>query len=141
MSMPGDLRPEPPHRIDTRLLVVFLAINASMFLVEAAIDWFAQSTALLADSLDMLPDAAVFAIALLAVGRSARFKTHAAFSTGVFQLVLGFAVAVDVLRRFALWQRAQVFLYGRNWSPCPLCKSIVHGSSAEASLWRGAYSC
>jgi Co/Zn/Cd efflux system component len=49
-------------------------INASMFLLEAAIGWFAQSTALLADSLDMLADAAVFAIALVAVGRSARFK-------------------------------------------------------------------
>ncbi len=71
-----------------------------MFLLEVAIGWFAQSTALLADSLDMLADAAVFAIALLAVGRSVRFKTQAAFSTGVFQLVLGFAVAVDVLRRF-----------------------------------------
>src|SRR5258708_19920026 len=71
-----------------------------MFLLEAAIGWFAQSTALLADSLDMMADAAVFAIALVAVGRTARFKAHAAFSTGVFQLVLGFAVAVDVLRRF-----------------------------------------
>jgi Co/Zn/Cd efflux system component len=77
-----------------------LAINASMFLLEATIGWLAQSTALLADSLDMMADAAVFAIALLAVGRSARFKVHAAFSTGVFQLALGFAVAVDVLRRF-----------------------------------------
>jgi Co/Zn/Cd efflux system component len=71
-----------------------------MFLIEAAIGWFAQSTALLADSLDMMADAAVFAIALVAVGRSARFKAQAAFSTGVFQLALGFAVAVDVVRRF-----------------------------------------
>jgi len=48
----------------------------------------------------MLADAAVFGIALLAVGRSARFKAQAAFSTDVFQLVLGFAVAGAVLRRF-----------------------------------------
>ena len=98
--MPCDHRPESPQRIQSRLLVALLAINASMFLLEATIGWFARSTALLADSLDMLADAAVFAIALLAVGRSARFKTQAAFSTGVFQLVLGLAVAVDVLRRF-----------------------------------------
>jgi len=95
-----DHRPIPPQRIQTRLLVALSAINASMFLIEVAIGWFAQSTALLADSLDMIADAAVFAIALLAVGRSARFKVQAAFDTGVFQLVLGFAVAVDVLRRF-----------------------------------------
>jgi len=99
MAMPCDHRPEPPRRIQSRLLVALLAINASMFLLEVAIGWFAQSTALLADSLDMMADAAVFAIALVAVGRTARFKAHAAFSTGVFQLVLGFAVAVDVLRR------------------------------------------
>ena len=48
----------------------------------------------------MMADAAVFAIALVAAGRSARFKAQAAFSTGIFQLVLGLAVAVDVLRRF-----------------------------------------
>lgn len=71
-----------------------------MFLIEVGIGWFAQSTALLADSLDMLADASVFAIAFFAVGRSARFKAQAAFSTGIFQLVLGFAVAGDVLRRF-----------------------------------------
>src|SRR4029077_5092996 len=88
---PWDHRPEPPQRIQSRLLVALLAINASMFLLEVAIGWFAQSSALLADALDMLADAAVFAIALLAVGRSARFKAQAAFSTGVFQLVLGLA--------------------------------------------------
>jgi cation diffusion facilitator family transporter len=71
-----------------------------MFLIEATIGWLSQSTALLADSLDMMADAAVFAIALVAVGRSARFKAQAAFGTGVFQLVLGLAVVVDVLRRF-----------------------------------------
>jgi Co/Zn/Cd efflux system component len=86
--------------MQSRVLVTLLAINALMFLIEAAIGWLAQSTALLADSLDMLADAAVFGIALLAVGRSTRFETRAAFSTGVFQLVLGLAVCVDVLRRF-----------------------------------------
>ena len=100
MSMPRDHRPEPPQRIHSRLLVALLAINASMFLIEATIGWLSQSTALLADSLDMMADAAVFAIALVAVGRSARFKAQAAFGTGVFQLVLGLAVVVDVLRRF-----------------------------------------
>jgi hypothetical protein len=39
-------------------------------------------------------------IALLAVGRSDLFKTRAAFSSGVFQLLLALAVAGDVGRRF-----------------------------------------
>jgi len=37
---------------------------------------------------------------LLAVGRSDRFKMRAAFSSGIFQLLLALAVAGDVLRRF-----------------------------------------
>ena len=48
----------------------------------------------------MLADAAVYGIALLAVGRSDRFKMRAAFSSGIFQLLLALAVAGDVLRRF-----------------------------------------
>jgi cation diffusion facilitator family transporter len=91
---------ELQERIQSRLLVTLLAINASMFLMEAVIGWLAQSTALLADSLDMLADAAVYGIALLAVGRSDLFKTRAAFSSGVFQLLLALVVAGDVTRRF-----------------------------------------
>jgi Co/Zn/Cd efflux system component len=82
--MPRHHRAEPPQSIHNRLLVALLAINACMFLLEIVIGWVAQSTALLADSLDMLADAALFGIALLAVGRSARFKAQAAFSTASF---------------------------------------------------------
>jgi Co/Zn/Cd efflux system component len=89
----------PEEGIHSRLLVTLLAINATMFVVEAFVGWLAQSIALLADSLDMLADAAVYGIALLAVGRSDQFKIRAAFSSGIFQLLLALAVAGDVLRR------------------------------------------
>jgi cation diffusion facilitator family transporter len=91
---------EVKEGIQSRLLAVLLAINASMFLVEVVIGLLAQSTALIADSLDMLADAAVYGIALMAVGRSVRFKIQAAFSSGIFQLLLALAVAGDVVRRF-----------------------------------------
>jgi cation diffusion facilitator family transporter len=91
---------EAEEGIQFRLLVILLEVNALMFLVEVVVGWVAQSTALLADSLDMLADAAVYGIALLAVGRSDRFKMRATFSTGIFQLLLALAVAGDVLRRF-----------------------------------------
>src|SRR6516164_9624281 len=74
---------EPGEGIQSRLLVTLLVINALMFLVEVVVGWLAQSTALLADSLDMLADAAVYGIALLAVGQSDRFKTRAALSSGI----------------------------------------------------------
>lgn len=112
-----------------------------MFLLEVAIGWFAQSTALMADSLDMLADAAVFGIPLLGVGRCARFKSasrlqHRHLSVRP-RLCRGGRRGVT----FSLWQRPKVSFYDRDWAPRSLLKSTLHDSSAETSLWRGAYSC
>ena len=59
----------------------------------------AQSTGLVADSLDMFADAAVYGLALYAVGRSARLQVRAAHLAGVFQIVLALGVLVEVARR------------------------------------------
>jgi Co/Zn/Cd efflux system component len=67
---------EPEEGIQSRLLVTLLVVNALMFLIEVVVGWLAQSTVLLADSLDMLADAAVYGIALIAVGRFDRFKSE-----------------------------------------------------------------
>ena len=50
--------------------------------------WIAQSTGLLADALDMLSDATAYAIGLVAIGRTARFKANAAALSGGILLVL-----------------------------------------------------
>jgi Co/Zn/Cd efflux system component len=57
---------------ERRTLVVVLAINAAMFVIELGVGWIAQSMGLIADSLDMLADASVYAAALLAVGSTTR---------------------------------------------------------------------
>jgi hypothetical protein len=49
--------PADPAR-EARILWSLLAINAAMFVVEIGAAWFAGSTGLLADSLDMFADAA-----------------------------------------------------------------------------------
>jgi len=59
---------------ETRALWAVLAINAAMFVVEGVVGWIAESTGLLADGLDMLADALVYAVALLAVGRGPALK-------------------------------------------------------------------
>jgi Co/Zn/Cd efflux system component len=87
---------------EARTLWILLAINAVMFVVEAVAGWLGESTALLADSLDMLADASVYAVALYAVGRSAVLKKRAAHLTGWLQLVLGLGALGEVLRRFLL---------------------------------------
>lgn len=77
-----------------------LTINAFMFVVELIVGMYAQSTGLIADAMDMFADAAVYALALFAVGRSAHLKLRAAHLSGWLQLVLALAVLFEVIRRF-----------------------------------------
>lgn len=62
--------------------------------------WFARSAGLLADSLDMFADAAVYGLALYAVGRGAKAKLRTAHTAGWFQAVLAVGALVEVVRRF-----------------------------------------
>lgn len=83
-----------------RVLWIALALNAAMFLAEVTAGLLAHSTALTADGLDMLADATAYSVALMAVGRGARFKANAASVSGVLLLLLGVGVLVEVVRRF-----------------------------------------
>jgi Co/Zn/Cd efflux system component len=76
-----------------------LAINAAMFVVEIVAGWLAQSTGLIADSLDMFADAAVYGLALYAVGHAGR-QLSAARLSGWLQLLLALGVLGEVLRRW-----------------------------------------
>jgi Co/Zn/Cd efflux system component len=82
-----------------RVLYLLLAINALMFVVELSIGWFAESTGLIADSLDNLADAIVYSIGLYAVGRAASDKAKAALLSGYFQAILGSLIVIDIARR------------------------------------------
>ena len=88
------------QNLERRALWWLLAINGVMFLVEATVGWWSESTGLLADSIDMLADACVYGIALFAVGRSQRLQSGAASASGVLQIALGLGVMLEVVRRF-----------------------------------------
>lgn len=60
----------------SRVLIILLCINAVMFVFELSIGWWAESTALIADALDMLADAMVYAIGLYAIGKSLLVKAY-----------------------------------------------------------------
>lgn len=83
-----------------KVLVILLLINGGMFVLEMVFGFVAQSTALIADGLDMLADAAVYSVSLYAVGRDSRHKVGAARISGIFQIVLGLGVLFEVIRRF-----------------------------------------
>ncbi len=82
------------------LLITLIAINGVMFLFEFAFGLYAESTGLIADSLDMLADAMVYGSALLVIGKTAMAKANSAMLSGVFQMLLGFGVIIEVIRRF-----------------------------------------
>lgn len=91
---------EIKNKEQSRVLIWLLIINGVMFVAEIIAGIIGDSTALIADSLDMLADATVYAIGLYAVGRSLAAKAKAAHISGVFQVVLGLGVLFDIVRRF-----------------------------------------
>ena len=82
-----------------RVLWIALVLNAVMFVVEGGGGLLFHSVALLSDGLDMLSDAAVYALALVAIGRSALFKASAARFSGWALLLLGIGMLAEVVRR------------------------------------------
>jgi cation transport ATPase len=84
---------------EAQVLRWLLAINAVMFVLELGVGIVAQSTGLIADSLDMFADAAVYGVSLYAVGKAATLKLKAAHFSGWLQLALALGVLLEVLRR------------------------------------------
>ncbi|MAP25353.1 MAG: sodium:proton antiporter, partial [Methylophaga sp.] len=62
-----------------------LGINALLFVVEMTAGLIAQSTGLIGESLDNFADAAVYGLALYAVGHSVKMQVRAAHLAGVLQ--------------------------------------------------------
>lgn len=84
---------------DTSALKWLLVINSAMFCFELTVGIWAESTGLIADSLDMFADAAVYGIALFAVGKSQSHKLTAANISGWLQLALAVGILLEVVRR------------------------------------------
>jgi len=95
----------PPEQDERTVLWQLMAINGLMFVIEIMAGWMAESTGLLADGLDMLADAAVYGLALAAVGSAAHTKLKTAHLSGWLQLVLGIGILFEVGRR--IWIGAE----------------------------------
>lgn len=83
-----------------RILLTLLLINAIMFVSEMVVGLIAQSTGVIADSLDMLADAMVYGIAFAAIGKAASKKNQAARISGYFQIAIAGMVMADIIRRY-----------------------------------------
>lgn len=82
-----------------RVLVTVLLINAAMFVAEFGAGIVAGSTALMADATDMLGDALVYGMSIYALARSDRWKAGAAMFKGLFILLLGVGIVVNVIAK------------------------------------------
>ena len=91
---------EIKNKEQSRVLKVLLTINAIMFFVEIVLGILSESTALIADSLDMLADAFVYGLSLWAVGASVICKKKVATLSGYFQMMLAAIGFIEIIRRF-----------------------------------------
>lgn len=80
-------------------LKIVLAINAVMFVIELTAGLLGNSISLVADSLDMLGDALVYAFSLYVVALGAAMKARAALFKGVIMAAFGFFVLGQAVYR------------------------------------------
>ena len=91
-----DCEPEPPNGRAFRIVLwLALAINFAMFAVEIGGSILASSSALQADALDFLADAANYAISLSVAGLALAWRARAALVKGATMGVFGVGVLVS----------------------------------------------
>lgn len=79
-----------------RVFRTVLWINVCMFMLEAVAGILAYSTALLADSVDMLGDAIVYGFSLYVVGRGSVWQARVALLNGIIMAAFGVGVLAQV---------------------------------------------
>ena len=84
----------------SKMLKVVLSINLGMFLLEFVAGLMAASTALLADSLDMLGDALVYGFSLYVVSRNVTWKAVSAVIKGGIMALFGLFVLGQAAYKF-----------------------------------------
>ncbi|MFT4629888.1 MAG: Co/Zn/Cd efflux system component [Arenicella sp.] len=80
-----------------RVLLIVIAINALMFVVELSYGIVGQSQALKADALDFLGDSATYALSLWAIGRSIETRTNVAMIKGISLLLMAVWVLASTI--------------------------------------------
>lgn len=83
-------------RDQRRVLIIVMVINLVMFVAEFGGGVVARSSALMADSVDMLGDAFVYALSLYALHRGSRWEAGAAIAKGAIILAFGVVVIFEI---------------------------------------------
>ena len=105
----GDFVISETEKTQRNILWWVLAINFTFFVIEMTWGWLSRSMGLVADSLDMLADAFVYGLSLMAVGAGIARKKQVAKISGWFQMTLAFLGLIEVIRRFIGFEETPVF--------------------------------
>lgn len=90
------------HVAQKRALYVALFLNVLMFGVEIVSGFLHHSTGLLADSVDMLGDAGMYGLTVVAIHRSRRWQAGASFAKGALMAILSLSVMVEAIHKLLI---------------------------------------
>jgi Co/Zn/Cd efflux system component len=108
-----------------------LWINAAMFLAELVAGLVAHSTALLADSVDMLGDAILYGFSLHVIGRGPQWQARGALLKGGIMTAFGVAVLVEIVTKLARGLTPEASIM---WGTALV--ALLANSAVLAILWR-----
>ena len=126
-----------------RVLWTVLVINGVMFLIEGASGLAANSVSLQADALDFLGDAATYAISLMVLGMSVRWRASAAILKGAAMGAFGvwilgasvFHVIFPALPSAGVMGGVGVLALAANLASAFLLYRFRHGDANVRSIW------
>lgn len=95
-----------------KILWIVIAINGGMFLVETVAGIIANSTALRADALDFLGDAATYAATLLVIGKPLKTRASVALAKGISLGLMALFVLGFTLYRVFVVGEPEAFIMG-----------------------------
>ena len=129
--MDGCCEIRPVHAQQRRVLRVVLWINLGMFVAELVAGLIAHSTALLADSVDMLGDAIVYGFSLYVIARAPLWQHRAALLKGLIMAGFGIGIAAEVASKLARGLTPEA---GIMWVVA--LAALVANAYVLARLWR-----
>ncbi|WP_455380252.1 cation transporter [Acidihalobacter prosperus] len=89
-------------RSQTERLIIrqALILNVLMCIIGLFASYYAESSSILADAIDMAADASGYALALLSVGGSDRLRLQAARWIGIVLIILGIGLIAETIQRW-----------------------------------------
>lgn len=126
-----------------RALMVVIAINATMFLVETLSGFYATSMALRADALDFLGDTLTYGITLLVIGQPLSRRAAAALFKGASLALMGLWVFAATLYQALVLEQPNALVMGSvgflalaaNLSSVLLLLRWRNGDANVRSVW------